>query len=1010
MALARKTVTILFADIADSTRLGERLDPEVTRHIMVRYFEEGRNVLERHGGTVEKFIGDAVMAVFGVPAVHEDDALRAVRAADELRKRLAAVNEELVAEWGVRFETRMGLNTGEVVAGEGGTLVTGDAVNVAARLQQAAEPGETLLGAETQRLVEHAVEAERVDDIVARGKRDLVPAWRLKSVRTGVPTLAPRALSPFVGRTQELGALEAALAGAVDARRCELVTVVGHPGSGKSRLALEFASRHPEARFVTGRCLPYGDGVAFWPVAEIVRQLAGIAASDPAEAARAKVGSLLPDSDGPMGERIAYVVGLAAGSATGDEVFFALRRLFEGRPAGDSLVLVFEDIHWAEPTLLDLLEYLAGWSRDAPIVLLCLARPDLLDMRPSWAGRANLMLEGLNEQETHRLVTHLAPGLNPELGRRVEETAEGNPLFVEELLSMLQEDGNGDSLAIPPTITAVLSARFDRLAPGERTILQSAAVIGKQFWWSAVAELASPELRPDVGGYLQSLVRKRLVFPEPPTLLAGEDAFRFGHILIRDTAYHALSKMARAELHEQFARWLERKVGDRVAEYEEILGHHLERAFSLRSELSALDAAARRVGERAAELLAAAGRRAAARGDAGTAAGLLGRASVLPYKATEHIALLVDLGVALKGSGDLTGSEEALNRALEAARSVGDRRGEARAMVERALTQIYTLAGALDEIAVNADRAEAMLAACDDEAGVAKALTLRGEVELIRCRIAASEELLERALVHARGVGDEQQVQFILNLLSRAVLVGPIPVPAAIARCSAIRRHAPSDRMVDASVTMSEATLEAMRGDFEVARALSARSRAVLEELGRPISVAIARMTTGEVELLAGDAEAAEIEFRAGVETLRAVGERGTLSTVAAYLAEALHLRNEDDEAEQYTEVSEEASFADDVLSQVLWRNARAKIQCRRGELDSAERLAREAAALTERTDDLTMAGSAFATLATVLRAAGHTAEATAASRRAVELFERKGHVVAAEAARGEHAERTIRA
>ncbi|MDX6411653.1 MAG: hypothetical protein QOE91_1169, partial [Gaiellaceae bacterium] len=388
-SLVRKTVTILFCDVVGSTSLGERIDPETTRRVMLRYFDETRSVLERHGATVEKFIGDAVMAVFGVPVLHEDDALRAVRAAHELRGTLDRLNDELSERWGVRLEIRVGINTGEVVVGDPGstqTIASGDPVNVAARLQQAAKPGEVLLGRETYRLVEDRISAGPLESFSLKGRSDEVKTWRLDEVQAGAERVFRRLSSPLVDREEERRVLHEVYQRALEEQTCQLAVVLGPPGIGKTRLAQEFAAQLLGPNVVSGRCLSYGEGITFWPVVGIVRSLAEIRPGDSPEEARARLGALVPD--GPDAElienRVAGLLGVGDRPARSEEAFWALRRLFEGLARTRPLVLVFEDLHWAEPTLLDMLEYIAGWSIGAPIMLLCLARPDLGDVRPAW--------------------------------------------------------------------------------------------------------------------------------------------------------------------------------------------------------------------------------------------------------------------------------------------------------------------------------------------------------------------------------------------------------------------------------------------------------------------------------------------------------------------------------------------------------------------------------------------------------------------------------------------------
>ncbi len=526
----RKTVTVVFADVTGSTALGERLDPESMRQIMTRYFEEMRTALERHGGTVEKFIGDAVMAVFGIPVVHEDDALRAVRAAFDMRRALAALNADLERDWGVDLAARIGVNTGEVVAGDpaaGQTLVTGDAVNVAARLEQAASADEILLGEATHRLVRDAAFVEAVDPITMKGKAERVPAFRLLDVNPEAAGVERRFDSPMVGRDGQLSRLSQTFRAAVEDRACQLFTVLGAAGVGKSRLIQEFlAGLPPDTVVLRGRCLSYGEGITFWPVAEVLREAAGTRDDDPPEEQRARIGALvegLTEAD-TITDRLAELIGVGQSSAAPEETFWAVRKLFEHMARRGPLVIVFDDIHWAEPTLLDLIESLADWMKEAPVLLVCPARPELLDRRPGWGGgkfnATSFLLEPLPDQDCALLIDNLlGAAAIPEAARlRILEAAEGTPLFVEEMLSMLIDDGllrredghwepAGDlsKVRVPPTIQALLAARLDQLGQEERAVVECGSVEGKVFHRGALAVLAPDPVR----GVPSSRARRR---------------------------------------------------------------------------------------------------------------------------------------------------------------------------------------------------------------------------------------------------------------------------------------------------------------------------------------------------------------------------------------------------------------------------------------------------------------------------------------------------------------------
>src|ERR687888_319084 len=612
----RKTVTVLFCDVTGSTALGESSDPEALRALLARYFERMKGVIEAHGGTVEKFIGDAVMAVFGVPRVHEDDALRAVRAAVEMRDALPDLG----------IEARIGVNTGEVVTGTEERLATGDAVNVAARLEQAAQPGEVLIGAPTLALVHDAVAAEPAGPLELKGKAEPVLAYRL----TGVHEAPERPLAtPFVGRDRELETLNEAWQRALDDGGCELATMVGDPGVGKSRLTAEFLSGI-EANVVRGRCLSYGEGITYWPVVEVVKQLDALP-SDPA--ASASLRSLLGETD----ER-----------TSSDEIAWAFRKLLEEHAP---LVCVFDDIHWSEETFLDLIEHVALLSTGAAILLICMARADLLDRRPHWP--VALRLEPLAEQQVHELIPEVMSG---DLRENITHASGGNPLFVTEMVAMARET-SGDVI-VPATLQALLAARLDQLERPERSVLECGAIEGELFHRGSVQALSDGG---QVTSRLASLVRRELIRPDKPEL-AAEDAFRFRHLLIRDAAYDALPKATRAELHERFASWLEERGRDLV-ELDEVLGYHLEQAARYRQELGQPDdELAKRAGER----LAAAGRRAFWRGDDHAAARLIERALELTRGLRLGVVLELDLAQALWRDRRVDIAEGAAERARAA--------------------------------------------------------------------------------------------------------------------------------------------------------------------------------------------------------------------------------------------------------------------------------------------------------------------------------------------------------
>jgi class 3 adenylate cyclase/tetratricopeptide (TPR) repeat protein len=1013
---ARKLVTVLFTDVAGSTNLGERLDPESVRRVMGRLFDELSAVIQHHGGTVEKFIGDAIMAVFGIPAVHEDDALRAVRSAVEMRRALETLNAELERDWGVRIAVRTGINTGEVVAGEVAArqmLVTGDAVNVAARLQQAAEAGEVLIGRDTYLMLLDSVEAEPIEPLEVKGKEEPVEAYRLSEVAPGAALPARHLDSPLVDRVRELELLGEAFDRAVGDRACRLMSVIGAAGVGKSRLASEAVTTVGErATVLVGRCLPYGEGITYWPLVEAVKQAGGIADGDAADAVHAKVTTLVDGGGEDVGfvaDRITQLLGIVESIATSEQTFWSVRKLLEAIARRRPVVLVLEDVHWAEPTLLDLVEYLGDWCRDAPLLVLCLARPDLLDERPSWARKtwaSTVLLEPLADDDTETLIAKRLGTLelDSEARTRVREAAEGNPLFVEQMLAMIAEGGSATGEgALPPTIQSLLAARLDRLTADERLVIEAASVMGRSFWWEALEELLPAEHGPRASGILMGLVRKELVVPEPEA--AGrEHGFRFRHALIRDAAYAAMPLASRAQLHERFADWLDRRPG----EYDEIVGYHLEQAHRLRAQLGTLEQASADLALRAGRRLGGAGRRALARGDVPGALNLLGRAtSLLPETSGEHLHLLPALAEAATEAGDLARADGILRDVIVSAVTVGDRGLEALAEIDRAYLLEYIDPTTREErVLQTADRAIHIFEELGHDHGLAKAWSLRAQAFWDHCRFVEMEGVLERALVHAERAGDKRGRSLIRKGLARAALLGPAPVEDALRRCEDILAAARGDPALEAVSLATIGHLQAMLGRFDEARASARHSRAIGEEFGLTSWLAALPLYSGPIELLAGEPGAAERELRAGYDALIEMGDLGRLSTEAAFLAQALYTQGRYEEAEYLTGVCEGATTPDDVLSQIAWRSVRAKALAQKGEFQLAELLAQEAVALAQETDGLDLHGDALLDLAEVLRASGRPSDAVAAAERALSLYARKGNLVSAARARAALTER----
>ncbi|HEY6963140.1 MAG TPA: adenylate/guanylate cyclase domain-containing protein [Gaiellaceae bacterium] len=929
----RKTVTVVFCDLTGSTALGDSTDPEALRTRMLAYYEQMRAILERHGGTVEKFIGDAVMAVFGVPVAHEDDALRAVRAAWEMR---AAVP-------GLGLAARIGVNTGEVVTGDGDTLVTGDAVNVAARLEQAAAPGEVLIGAETRRLVRDAVAVEPVT-IDAKGKGE-VAAFRLGDLDPEAAAIARRFDLPLVGRRVELGQLRQAFERAVHQRRCHLFTLLGPAGVGKSRLVDEFLGT-VDAEVVEGRCLDYGEGITYWPVIAILKQL------------------------GERAEKTLRVV--VDGGTMPNEVPWTVRTLLEEVAQDRPLVVVFDDIQWGEDTFLDLVDHVADLSRGAPILLLCVARPELLDKRPGWGGgklnAATILLEPLGTDECLELIG-IHGGVDDAVRDRILAAAGGNPLFVEEMVALVHEDG---SVGIPSTVQALLQARIDQLAGDERSVIERGAVEGEIFHRGAVAELARPA---DVDPQLVGLVRKELIHPTRATL-AGDQAFRFRHLLIRDAAYDALPKSTRAELHERFAEWLEVH-GRELVELDEIVGYHLERAARYHDELGRPRAD---LAERAGRSLAAAARRAAAREDIAGALKLLTRAiALLPDGTPDWEAAYLDRVAIL-----LSAAHDDLEPALAALETRPEARLRMQARIVRAMIALNAAGDRSGEAATVARDATPFFEALGDHRGLAAAAELEATLGWLRCNAADTAAAASRFMEHAALAG---VIQFTGR--SNIVRFGPLlNGPFTPAEMRAAVADLPADALPRVVV---ESTIAEREGRLDEALAAVERSAARLTELG--VRAMVPAPLTSRALILRRMGRLTEA-VQAHEEVLaleRALGLTSYLSTGLIDYAETRYDHGDLDGAERLAVEGEHLGGEGDVVNFSKGRSVRARVEADRGNDEAAVELARSACEHAFRTDFPGEHGRAHETLAHVHQRAARIPEARAELGAALATWERYG-------------------
>jgi DNA-binding SARP family transcriptional activator/tetratricopeptide (TPR) repeat protein len=954
----RRTVTVLFCDLVGSSELAARLDPEAYRALLSRYFELVRQPIERHGGTLEKFIGDAVMAVFGVPDLHEDDALRGVRAAVDAQSALR----------GAEIAARIGVSTGEVhvLSAPGEPLhVSGPPASVASRLEGRAPTGSVLLSEDTYALVRDALRAEPFED-----------AWLVEEVVPGAPAYARRLDAPLVGRVEELERLHATYVDARDSRHCRVVTVVGEAGIGKTRLMRELLlTLREEARVLVGRCVSYGEGATYLPIAEMVRQavrdtsLEGITALLAGE----------EDAD-QVARRVGELIGIAETPAAPGEAFWAVRRFVEAIARERPVALVLDDIHWAEPTLLDLIEYLGEWA-EGRVLVLCAARRELLESRHAWGGPTStgflVELSPLEADEVEQLLLGLAhEPVDPDVERRIVEHAGGNPLFVEQLLALATEAPDFALAETPPTVEALLASRLDRLAPRELAVLRRASVVGRRFTRAELADLTPPEEAGRTGQHLTELTRRALVHPR-------EHVFAFHHVLVRDVAYRGIPKAERAELHELAARGLDRREGA-----DEIVGFHFEQGYRYLTEIGGDADRAQALATAGGERLGLAGVRAWKRADVQAAVALLSRALELKPTTDE---LACELGLALRAAGNF----DAARRRLEEAAHATDEQVALRGRLELAFQRST----------VEPDRAAELL----DVATTALPIFERNDRALGRawlsiahvrggfyCEYAAMEDAASRAAACYRRSGWSSSSA--LDYLGLALYFGPRPVGEAIARCEELLDTYEGDRASEANIRVWLAPLEALRGDFDRARDDVARAKLIYQDLGLAAAVVdTCGRTLAWIEMLGGAPDTAAALLRECCAVLETHNQTAVLATRAAELGTALFEQGRYDDAAHWVGVARAAAGTDD-LDAVLWRQPlEARLLARDGEPAAAERLARETVDLVARTDALNRHADALVVFAEILQAVDREQEAQDRLREALTLYERKENKVAAD-------------
>ena len=1009
---SRRTVTVLFCDVAGFTTLAEQLDPEALRRQMNRYFAAAKGIVESHGGTVEKFIGDAVMAVFGLPTIHEDDGVRALRAAAELRD---AFHGSAAAVGVHRLRVRIGVNTGEVVAGAAESAqpyVTGDAVNVAARLQQAAEPGEVFVSQATAALARDAATMEPVGELELKGKRAPVAAFRLLTVSPVSQELRPQLTAALVGRNDELTQLQAALDRATKERRPYLFSVIGAPGVGKSRLVAELATRS-ETPMLRGRCLPYGEAITYWPLLEIVQAVAYVADDQPKTTPTDRLAQRLAEqSDGALiASQLAATLGWTDSLVPPEETAWAVRRFFEAEASAGPLIVVIDDAQWAEPALLDVVEHVVDWARDAPMLLVCIGRLELLDVQPSWGvermNAAALRLEPLPSDAVQRMVEQLleSVSLPSPLVERIALASDGIPLFIEQIVQLLVEGGHltrvNDawrsemqigSLPIPSTITALLDARVDGLPAPEKALLATASVIGEEFEIAALVSVSGVG-EMSVSSLLLSLMRRELIRPD--TRLAVEGGYRFQHLLVRDAAYNGLPKADRAALHARFADWLTEMHPERAGELAEIIGYHLESAYRYRAELGLpVDA---ELTVRAREHLVSAAVRARRRKDWAAADNMLGRALRLePMADPDRMELLADLGEVRFETGDYAGAAHVIDQGIVVAQSLGDPGAEFRLRTAHARIRRATL----PEEGLRAARellgsALPILEERGDHRGLGAFYELQAEVAYYEGRIGDALLAVETALVYGRRAEDDERIQGLANF--RIQLASEhLPVAAARSFSEARLAEVEPGSLTYAMLLANQGLLTGKAGDFGEARRLLDEAAAIHGGVAGTLAFKIELDCRSRVEWLDDNLPAAEKNLRAVRAALEAEGEKFYAATYVALLAQVVAEQGRTEEARELAAEADQLAAPDDEWVRMIGRQARALIAAQQGASSDAVELAAEAVRIAGSMDLSSMRISALTTQAMVLAAVGRSDDARSAADRARSMATSRGSVAEA--------------
>jgi class 3 adenylate cyclase/tetratricopeptide (TPR) repeat protein len=968
----RKTVTVLFCDVVGSTELASRSDPEVMRGVMARFYATIREPVERYGGTVEKVIGDALVAVFGIPVVHEDDALRAVRAALEMRNAVGELGE---------IQARIGVNTGDVLARDatpGESLVVGDAVNVAARLEQAAAPGEVLVGEATWALVAHAARGELAPPIAAKGKPEPLVAWRLDGVDAAARGHRRRLDLPMIGRDAELEMLHWSLERTGRLQRAHLVTVLGQPGIGKSRLASEVRRLGADVTVLQGQCRATTSS-SLEPLLEIAGGVAPVGR----DLAETIVEAMHGDRDAA-----AIAASLAPGGARGaPDIAWAASRLIGTLAAAGTVAIVLEDVHWADDLLLDVVEQLLGRSRGRALLVVCTARPEFAEARPTWGSGANavsILLERLDVDQTRTLISHASPSLCPERAEHVIAAAEGNPLFAEHLAALFADgETNG---GLPRSIQVLLTARIEALPEAEREVVGAAAIIGREFPATAVESVLA---RP-VDAELERLEQRELIEPTTP------GRWQFGHALLQEAAYSLIPKRHRAELHEQVARWADAHGGD-----DALVGDHLGRATKLRVELGLAGDDAVRIGTEAGVRLLAAARRADTMGDPLRATSLLREAlELLPAGEPDHAAAMVELVAAGWNVVSVEERLELLHRGAEVAAAHGLRGLELRARVLRLGTGPEGGPDTMteQEILAETNAALAELEELGDPRALATSLCTRADVEAGLGRAAAAAASAHEAIRVAQEA--DEDVVWAVKIYLAAVVESPTPILAAKRLVAGLLEDLGRRPAVRSQLVQGQAVLATLAGGEEGWRLLDT-AHEIERDLGRSSSWGL-RITGARMHLLAGDDDSARRILPPIVADLERDGALSNAAILRSWLALA-QVRSGDLSAARETAAAAVAgtTYGGGYEAGTRAHLVLAEVHLGEGDAAAALAAARAGLAIAETGDWVLLRAEARLGLARALAAAGDVAAAAVEAGRALELSRAKGHaggITAAEA------------